>query len=388
MQQVIDRCNSAKQQYITLPGTVRAEHPETTLAELREKFTQFGITRVANLTGLDNIGIPVYAAIRPNAKSLSVSQGKGTTHTLAKISAIMEAIEIWHAEHLTPPITNGSYAELASEHTLIHPAHLLNPQFVLPTIETQSMAWLEAVEVNSRQISLIPQALVSMDTTQVSTLSLAFATSTNGLASGNTLEEALLHGLYEVIERDCMARWQVGDSQTRSRSQIDISTIDDDGCQDLLASIQRANYGVYVWDVSSQLGIPAFHCRIHDAAFYSGLPIFAGTGCHGNKAVALSRAITEAIQSRVTVISGARDDLPASYGASSGLTGAEYGPKDYRQCDDIALSGSFAGDIREVCQRLTHAGFAQVLYHDCSKAQYAIPVVKVIVPGLAFNRVH
>src|SRR5687768_13787505 len=71
-------------------GTVRSRDPAATLALLLPHLPRFGITRLANVTGLDRVGIPVYQAIRPNSRGLSLSQGKGIDATAAKVSALME----------------------------------------------------------------------------------------------------------------------------------------------------------------------------------------------------------------------------------------------------------------------------------------------------------
>ena len=66
-------------------------------------FPRFGITRLAEVTGLDRIGIPVWMAIRPNSRTLAVSQGKGLTDAAAQASALMEAAEIASAERFPVP---------------------------------------------------------------------------------------------------------------------------------------------------------------------------------------------------------------------------------------------------------------------------------------------
>src|SRR5690242_848779 len=85
-----------------LVGTHRVSSPEETLARVSPMLPHIGITRVAEVTWLDRIGIPVFQAIRPNSRNISVSQGKGVTRALAKVSGIMEAVELWHAEN--PPL--------------------------------------------------------------------------------------------------------------------------------------------------------------------------------------------------------------------------------------------------------------------------------------------
>ena len=82
-------------------GTHRVRPPEETWEALRGVLPRVGITRVADVTGLDRIGIPVWQAVRPASRSLSVSQGKGATPAAARASAVMESIELWHAEDLS-----------------------------------------------------------------------------------------------------------------------------------------------------------------------------------------------------------------------------------------------------------------------------------------------
>src|SRR5262249_47992169 len=85
-------------------GTDRTASPEATLARVAPLMAAMGITRVANLTGLDRLGLPTVAVARPNARSISVSQGKGVTLAAAKASGLMESIEGYHAEHITLPL--------------------------------------------------------------------------------------------------------------------------------------------------------------------------------------------------------------------------------------------------------------------------------------------
>src|SRR5437868_3461455 len=73
---------------LDLGGTVRADAVANSLARARAVMPALGITRLANVTGLDHVGVPTWMAVRPLALSLSVSQGKGLTHDLAKISAL------------------------------------------------------------------------------------------------------------------------------------------------------------------------------------------------------------------------------------------------------------------------------------------------------------
>jgi YcaO-like protein with predicted kinase domain len=86
---------------------------------VRPYLARTGITRIANVTGLDRIGVPVVMVCRPNSRSLAVSQGKGLTLDAAKASGVMEAIELYHAERIQLPLKLGSGRELAETHRLI-----------------------------------------------------------------------------------------------------------------------------------------------------------------------------------------------------------------------------------------------------------------------------
>lgn len=97
---------------VVLPGTVRARTPEETWAAAAGLLPEFGLTRLADLTGLDCIGPPVWTAVRPASLTLSTSQGKGATPLLAKLSAVMEAIELWHLEQPLLVAARGPAAEV------------------------------------------------------------------------------------------------------------------------------------------------------------------------------------------------------------------------------------------------------------------------------------
>ena len=74
---------------------------------IRQHHSKFGISRIADITGLDQVGIPVCIAIRPVSKTLALSSGKGITLDSSFISAGMEAIETHTAEFINPSLFNN-----------------------------------------------------------------------------------------------------------------------------------------------------------------------------------------------------------------------------------------------------------------------------------------
>src|SRR4051794_34242788 len=100
-------------------GTHRLVAPEQTLERGKPLMRSLGITRVANITGLDVIGIPVVAVMRPNSRSVAVAQGKGLDLTAAKVSGLMESIENYHAERIRAPLVLATWQEMSERGTCL-----------------------------------------------------------------------------------------------------------------------------------------------------------------------------------------------------------------------------------------------------------------------------
>jgi ribosomal protein S12 methylthiotransferase accessory factor len=382
---------------LDLGGTYRALSPEETLAKIEPLLSRVGITRIANITGLDNIGIPTYMAIRPMSKSLTTAQGKGITHELAKISAIMECIECWHAENLPAPDLVGSYHDLHHQYALLPLDSQINRDvflaYTLPELNLLEMPWLRATELFSGKEIYIPYQLVNMDFAYRQGLQQFFIYSTtNGLASGNTYEEALCHGLYELIERDCESEFVI-------RPNIDVQKIDPATIRapHLIELMTRLNYKevkLDLYDMTNDMQIPAYMAYLHDLTGVRLGGIYRGAGCHFSDVVALSRAITEAIQSRLTIISGTRDDAyPLTYKSlqkdTLGLNAQAFESFTPKPFVEKSVPNGFANCIDELLSRIKRRGLEQVIVYDHTKKEFDISVLHTIVPGLKMtNSLH
>ena len=296
---------------VDLGGTVRARSAEDTLARIKPRIPEFGITRVASVTGLDVLGVPVWMAVRPLARSLTVSQGKGISDALAYISAVMESIEMHHAEHWDATGPEVSLGEAFEDDRFASPAALSLRSDAKVTGETK-VAWVEGHDLFSGRPVYLPKELLDLDFRMKRGSKPIFLSSSNGLASGNTRTEAIVHGLCEVIERDQSCLWQIeqslaGDPKAR---MVKLDTIEDPICRRQIELCRRANLDVWVWYCTYDIDVPVFACTIADRGNATYYPQRAsGYGCHPVATVSLSRAITEAIQSRLTHISGVRDDV-------------------------------------------------------------------------------
>ncbi|MGF1628614.1 MAG: YcaO-like family protein [Kiloniellaceae bacterium] len=370
-------------------GTHRSRTPEETLLAFLPLAERMGITRLANVTGLDTIGIPVYMACRPLSRSIAVSQGKGLTPQEAKVSAFMEAAETWHAETITRPLKMASHAELSRDHRVIDIEGL--PHSRLGCFEAgQQILWIEGCPLGGGEPLWVPLELVSTNYTLPQPQgSFAFAANTNGLASGNTFEEAALHALCEVIERDALSLWRLGGDAVRAATKLDPATVDSTFCRDLLAHYAAAALDVGLWDVTSDFGVPVFCCAVaerSDVAVEAEL----GAGCHPDREIALLRALTEAAQSRTTRIAGSRDDyVPESYDSTAKLARnrtaqlwlAEPPRRSFAAVPNLA-GATIPGDLERVLARLAAGGIDQVVAVDLSKPDICLPVVRVVASGL------
>ena len=100
-------------------GTERIDIPSRTLERVEGMLPAMGSTRIANVTGLDKIGIPVVMTFRPNSRSLSVFQRKGVDLDAARASGVMEAIETYHGETILNPLKLASYEEMRRGHSVL-----------------------------------------------------------------------------------------------------------------------------------------------------------------------------------------------------------------------------------------------------------------------------
>ena len=375
-----------------LPGTRRTRTPEATLEDFGRHMPQAGITRLANVTGLDFIGIPVVQAIRPNARSLSVSQGKGQDLSSAKVSAMMEAFELWHAERIEQPCLLASYRALKQTRKVVDIERLPRIRGAQARPEEQK-TWLEGWDLIGEEPVWVPYELVSMNTVGIAQSTLTFLATSNGLASGNHILEAIEHALCEVVERDTQAIDEARGINHALDNKVDLGTVRDPGLQALIARCEAANLDLAVFEMISDVGISTFRAglteRGADRLFRRLGPEWGG-GTHLSPVVAMSRAITEAAQARLTVIAASRDDNPPSaYQATQGMwtqddaRGQMFAAPSRRPFDErgrFQETDSFEGDLALMIAALRAVGVDQVIVVDLTRDDMAIPVVKVIVP--------
>jgi ribosomal protein S12 methylthiotransferase accessory factor len=363
--------------------TQRAVPLEETLARIEPKVPAAGITRVADITNLDRIGIPVFSCIRPTAEegAITVYNGKGATVEESRISAIMEGIERYSSELHNRKVHLAPYEEMLAHGQVLDPKDLILPE---NANVDRPIPWVEGYDIaNNREIIIPAHAVFHPLPRNFLPL---FRTNTNGLASGNTLEEAVFHALSEVIERDA---WSLVEASRDTGTSV--INIDDTACLGMQKKFADAQVDVRVRDITSDIGIPTMAAIADDVLLKDPMLLTIGIGTHTSARIAVMRALTEVAQSRLTQIHGAREDTTlAELRKKMGYDRAkrinaywfkDNGVVDYNRiasCD----SDDFLTDIQFVTEALKKQGLDRVIVVDLTREEIGIPVVRVIVPGL------
>ncbi|WP_436528703.1 YcaO-like family protein [Actinoplanes sp. HUAS TT8] len=357
----------------------RSATAEQTWQRISPLLPAFGITRVADLTGLDEIGLPTHAAYRPDSRTVAVSMGTGLDHEQARVGAAMESIEAWHAENLVlPTVVTAPARDLALPYDLsalaLAPRSPLTPSFVLD--------WVRGRGLRTGAEVLVPRALIELDFTRGRGWpQVLFRPTSNGLAIGNTADEATLHAMFELIERDCVTPFPA--IPFARRRHVDPDTAAHPVTRAVLAAILGAGCRVEVSELTNDLGVPCFAASVWSVE----MPMMCGGfGCHLDPAVAVGRALSEAAQSRIGVVSGARDDIDVDVYrladplaqpplSSAGLPRRAVGAP-------VATAGSAAEALRYCAGRIEARTGVEPFVVDLTHDDLGLPVSKVFAPGL------
>ncbi len=284
--------------------------PGETFQKVSPYFSRLGITRVASQTGLDRVGIPVWCAYSPNARAIVIAQGKGADDECARTSATMEAVERIIATQPDCETRSATQAQLQSEGQDAHPMKCLLTIGSQPVDPDETIHWAKTTNLLTKRPTWVPFDAVSFDRTAHDP---RFWHSSDGLASGNNWAEAVLHGLLERVERDALTLWAVTAPAKRLSKRIDPASLHDDELQVMLQRIDEAGLEIALFDISTDLDVACISALLAPKKRVPGslrhVDVTIGAGASPFPLIAASRAISETVQSRMTFIAGARDDL-------------------------------------------------------------------------------
>lgn len=364
--------------------THRAVRPSETLKAFGNKLSMIGVTRITEITHLDRIGIPVFSAIRPTAEdgAVSIYAGKGATRTQARASAMMEAFERYSAERKPEDETFTAHPEDCDG---LDPESLILPG---STDLKSELEWINAENLTGDEEVPVPANAVFHPYNPPEGCMSLFRSNTNGLASGNAREEAIFHGLMEVIERDA---WSLFEARRGPKVEVDCSGTDNDIISGLLEKFHAAGVEVTLVDLTADTGVATVAAVADDTVLRDPALLTMGVGTHLDPEIAVIRALTEVAQSRATQIHGTREDTVraefmrrAGYERMKRLNRHWFSePEDTITLDEMEdlSTRSFRGDLEITLRKLHEAGLKDVFYVDLTR-DVGVPVVRVIVPGL------
>jgi ribosomal protein S12 methylthiotransferase accessory factor len=284
-----------------LHTSMRTAAPEHTLKLARAWAERAGIRSVTEITQLDCLGVPIFVSERGAALSDGFTFGKGLAAIESEIGAHMEAIECHFAEPGASAVETrwGTPRDLPAScghDPILEFAPLVNRR----AAPDQRLLLARARDVETGACAWVPAELVFYPAPD--TGAELFGASTNGLASGNSLMEASLHALLELIERDI---WSI--DFVRDASRLVAPSSLPPQAREIVARAERNGLSLVVRAVPNDFAMPFFAAFLFDPErpqrrFFNG-----GWGCHLDPTIALMRAVTEVAQSRAAFLHGGRE---------------------------------------------------------------------------------
>nr|WP_295370002.1 YcaO-like family protein [uncultured Sphingosinicella sp.] len=361
------------------PEPQRALAPDAFFKLVSSAAERCGVTRLADITGLDRVGLPVWQAVRPEGRALSVHQGKGASPLAAKIGALCEAIESHCAEHA---IVDGPIAAFSDLPPTQRAPDISDYSVdrARPSCEDERIAWCEATDLLTGACRYLPHPLVSLDFR--SGLPSRIERVSGGLGAAASEEEAVRVALLELIERDAVGEWQRLVHAEKAAISLLLDTLPFNWFGAWRDRLRELGIDVEVFELDSIVDVPTFSCVIGGTEeFGSAYRRFSGTAAHPDPEQALFKAFAEALQSRLTLIAGVRDDILPSYYRRhvTSRKSPDWPPPGTRTWRPRRASP----DLAFLAHQLAKRGYPNLLVKRLDRDLKGVAVARVFVPGLA-----
>jgi ribosomal protein S12 methylthiotransferase accessory factor len=280
--------------------------------------------------------------------------------------------------------------EIAKKGNYIDPKSLnLGQNLEKQDLSEFKLEWNLACDIISGEEYYVPSNAVYHPYVHEDSIDGLFKSNTNGLASGNVLDEAILHGMFEVIERDA---WSIFELTHKNYAQIDLDTIESDVVNDTIDKFESEGIKIKLMDFTADINVPTIAASADDTVSKDAGLLTLGMGTHLDPEVAVLRALTEVAQSRATQINGAREDtVRADFAREAGYERMKRINKFYFKEEEnkISLSDiennattSITEDIEIVKDELISNDISKILYTDLTRPELDISVVRVIIPEM------
>ena len=359
--------------------TYRICSPKETWKRIEHILDKINIINMERIDNLDRIGIPVYSATRlTKSGNVKIHPGKGATDIQAKVSSAMEAIERYSAELseedkdkiIKNPNNPVDLKELVLSNEAYRNLNKLN-----------NIEWISATDIINDETVEVP-----IDAVFHPYPGKLFRSHTNGIASGNSLEEAIFHATFEVIERDS---WSISEISKNTYKKINIDGAKNPIIHELMEKFENANINVVLKDLTSEVGIPTVAAVSDEDVLKDPALLCIGVGCHIHPEIAVIRALTEVVQSRATQIQNKRDDTirgdivrKIDYDRMKKIHKKWFEHNDEINIEDMENNAKFnlKKDLNTIKEKLIGSGFDRLIVVDLKKTD--VDVVRVIIPKM------
>jgi len=393
-------------------GGYRTVSSRTTVARFRKHVSPLTgvVSRLERIEADLPMNTNYYAAHNFSAPAHSVDQlraglsggsfGKGSTAEQGEASALMEAIERYSG------IFQGDEIRMTRRFSDFQPGDAILPNDVLLFSEAQSkphhsaedhshetqpapdpfdpsagIEWSPVWSLRDRRFKFIPTSLLYFFYSGPA----AFQADSNGCAAGNTLEEAIVQGFLELVERDSYAIWWYNRLQ---RNAVDLAQFNDSYVHDLKTQLAETGRQLWVLDVTTDLGVPTYVAISH--WMQNGQEnIEFGSGAHFDRRIALLRALTELNQFlSIGLIGGGTGEKPSLDGTNPlflrehpFLTPIGQPTAQTGGSPELSRLSNTREQV-EACVDIARRAGLDFLVLDQTRPDVEVPVVRVIVPGL------
>jgi oxazoline/thiazoline synthase len=328
------------------------------------------------------------------------SFGKGSTAEQGEASALMEAIERYSG------IFQGDEVRVARRFSDFAPGDAIWPNDVLLFSEEQyrraqmgpseedvtptpppfdpsaKIEWTPVWSLRDHRFKYLPTGMLYFFHTDA--FDSHMHADSNGCAAGNTLEEAIVQGFLELVERDSYAIWWYNRSQ---RTELDLNQFDDSYVRDLKNQLAETGRRLWVLDITTDLGIPSYVAMSYSTITGQEFVEY-GSGSHFDPRIALLRALTEVNQFLSIGLLGARDAGQASNDSAGPFRLNEHpylipdGKPPIRPYVDMKFGGLDTREQALTCVDIAKRAGLDFLVLDQTRPDIETPVARVIVPGL------
>ena len=376
----MNRFEVSRHEYVTTSGVPRTRTAKETYDTAVSLTEETGITDFLEITGKDRLGIPVWCTIRPKERRGKITAGAGITTADARCAAMMGTIERYSSTYSGGTMDIASYEEVGLTRA-VDPEELILPR---KTEIGEKLHWVPGQDILHDEQVYIPANAVYHPYDPVGMANQLFRSDPNGLGAGNVAEEAIIHGIYEVIERDALSRGEKNKLLGKH-----FLPEPETPAETLMETFAAEGIEVTMWLLNDTYGIPTIAAVADDTVTQDPFMIMMAASAHPDPGVAAACTLLKLARNRASQIF--TEEIGIHSGRSAMVEKAGY--ERYKRINRIWFADApeiSAEEIQGAQYTATdeefHAAITAVAPHTdricvVDLTRTSIPVWRVVIPG-------